>query len=109
MLGGCPCFSFNSASLDVDPPDSITITAPVTTSGGNVSLVANNGVTLSGANADVTTGGGTFTVDADSDDNGTGTYSQNDAGSAVVQIKFALIGFVRICRPARHLFIINPH
>ncbi len=56
---------------------------PINSAGGPVSLVANNGVTLSGADADVTTGGATFTVDADADDDGIGTYSSDDADSLV--------------------------
>ncbi len=48
--------------------------------GGNVSLTAANGVTLAAGN--VTTGGGTFNINADSDANGAGTYLQN-AGSGV--------------------------
>ena len=45
-------------------------------------LTAVDGVTLNGANGDVTTTS-TYTVNADSNTDGTGTYSQNNAGSAV--------------------------
>ncbi len=72
-----------SGGLDIDPPDTITVIAPINSAGGPVNLEANNGVTLSGAAADVTTGGGTFTVDADSDNDGIGAYSQDNADSAV--------------------------
>ena len=63
--------------------DVINVSAALTTGGGNVSLTATGNVTLSGANADVTTGGGTFTVEADSDDDLVGTFTSNNAGSAV--------------------------
>ncbi len=49
----------------------------------NIVINAHNGVLLSGANADVTTGDGSFTVNADIDANGTGTFTSGDAGSAV--------------------------
>ncbi|MDA1016747.1 MAG: hypothetical protein O3A00_20105, partial [Planctomycetota bacterium] len=65
-----------SAGLSVVTAGNILLnSSPITTSGGDVSLIASNGVTLSGAAADVTTGGGMFTVDADSDDNGSGTFT----------------------------------
>jgi len=72
-----------AGGLDIDPPDTITVSAPINSAGGPVNLEANNGVTLSGAAADVTTAGGTYTVDSDADDDGIGTYEQDDAGSAV--------------------------
>ncbi len=56
---------------------------PITTNGGQVVLNAPDGITLSAANADVATGGGAFTVNADTDADGTGTYSQSNSGSAV--------------------------
>ncbi len=61
---------------------SITANDAVTSGSGAISLTAANGITLSGANADVTTTGA-YTANADSDSNGTGVYSQNNAGSAV--------------------------
>ncbi|MBT3374776.1 MAG: hypothetical protein HN406_04215, partial [Lentisphaerae bacterium] len=61
----------------------LILNAGITATGGNVALSATDDVTLSGADADVTTGGGAFTVDADSDGDGTGAYTQDDGGSAV--------------------------
>ena len=72
----------NVGALDIDPPGSITITAAVTGT-SSVNLEANNGITLSGANADITTSGGTVTIDADADNNGTGTFTSNNAGRAI--------------------------
>ncbi|MCA9043407.1 MAG: choice-of-anchor D domain-containing protein [Planctomycetaceae bacterium] len=75
--------ALNASSLNIDPPDTITVSGPITTSGGPVNLEANNGVTLSGANADITTGGGALTIDADADIDGTGAFTQDNAGSAI--------------------------
>ena len=63
--------------------DQIEQSANLTTDGGDVTYSANNGVTLSGAAADVDTGGGTFAVDADSDDDGLGSFHQADVGSVI--------------------------
>ena len=64
--------------------DNVSIAAPLTTSGtGNITLVSTSGITLSGANADITTSGGTVTIDADANDDGTGTLTQDEAGSAI--------------------------
>ncbi|MGZ0170476.1 MAG: beta strand repeat-containing protein, partial [Planctomycetales bacterium] len=74
------------AVVDVTAADgSITVQGVLDTSNNSsdVNLTATAGVLLDGAGADVTTGGGNFTVDADSNSDGTGTYSQDDAGSAV--------------------------
>ncbi|HEV8530022.1 MAG TPA: filamentous hemagglutinin N-terminal domain-containing protein, partial [Methylomirabilota bacterium] len=61
---------------------SITANETITSGSGAINLTAANGITLSGANADVTTTGA-YTANADSDSNGTGVYSQNNVGSAV--------------------------
>jgi len=71
-----------SGGLDIDPPGTITINAPIN-SMGPVNLEANDGVTLSGAAADVSISGATFTVDADVNDDGTGTFTTNDSGIAI--------------------------
>ncbi len=63
--------------------EDVTISAAISTSGGKVTISANDDVILSGAAADVTTGGGTYTVNANSDGDANGTYTQNNAGSAV--------------------------
>ena len=92
VLGGDDTVTVNSvqAALSgdftisaIDGSDSITISGPITTGGGAVNLQASNGVTLSGANADITTSGGAVTIDADADDDGTGTFTSNDAGSEI--------------------------
>ncbi|MFT5095439.1 MAG: hypothetical protein ACI93T_004286, partial [Porticoccaceae bacterium] len=54
-----------------------------TTAGSDITLTATSGLLLDGANADVASGGGSFTVDADSNGDNTGSYEQNDAGSTV--------------------------
>ncbi|MDA1017307.1 MAG: hypothetical protein O3A00_22975, partial [Planctomycetota bacterium] len=74
-----------SGGFDIDLPESITVNAPINSNGGPVSLKANNGVTLSAADTDIITGGGTFTVDADSDDNGSGTFSGAGAFSLGIE------------------------
>jgi len=74
--------SFANKSLAITT-SSISISGPVTTGGGSVSLSAANGVTFSGASGDLSTGGGTLTINADSDADGVGTYTQDNAGSAV--------------------------
>ncbi len=61
---------------------SITLGSSLASGSGAVALSVPNGITLSGAGADVTTTG-TYTVNADSDASGAGVYSQNNAGSAV--------------------------
>ncbi|MCY2964401.1 MAG: YDG domain-containing protein, partial [Planctomycetota bacterium] len=75
--------SATNAAISISTTGSLTANEPIASAGGAVNLTAANGVTLSGAAADVTTGGGAFTVNADSDANGTGNYSQDNAGSAV--------------------------
>ncbi|MBI2194502.1 MAG: filamentous hemagglutinin N-terminal domain-containing protein, partial [Planctomycetes bacterium] len=62
---------------------SLTFADAIATAGGNVTINAQDGVTFSVAASDVTTGGGLFTVNADVDADGAGTYSQSVAGSAV--------------------------
>jgi filamentous hemagglutinin family protein len=61
---------------------SITTNAALISGTGAIVLNARNGITLSGANADITTTGA-YTASADADANGTGAYTQNHAGSAV--------------------------
>ena len=61
---------------------SVTVSNAISSGTGAIALTAANGITLSGANADVTTTGA-YTANADSDSNGTGAYAQNNAGSAV--------------------------
>ncbi|MBM83138.1 MAG: hypothetical protein CMJ78_21460, partial [Planctomycetaceae bacterium] len=63
---------------------SITATKKIgnTNAAGDVMLSATNGVTLSTADGDITTTGA-YTVNADSDGNNSGTYTQDDAGAAV--------------------------
>ena len=75
--------SATNAVISVTAASSVTVAEAITSAGGDVSLSATEHITLSGGGTDVTTGGGSYTVDADSDDNGTGNYTQSDAGSAV--------------------------
>ena len=67
----------------------IDVTGLLGTVGGHVTLTAGDGVTLTGAAADVSTS--IFTVNADSDDDGSGTYAQSDAGSAVSALSASII------------------
>jgi len=75
--------SASNAEISITATGTLTITEAVNSGGGDVALTASEGVTLTGAAADVVTNGGTFTVDADSNDDASGSYSQDDAGSAV--------------------------
>lgn len=75
--------STTNAPISISSTASITVTELISSGGGNVTLTAANGVTLSGFDGDVTTGGGSFTANADSDANGTGTFVSNHTGSAV--------------------------
>ncbi|MDA1016333.1 MAG: autotransporter-associated beta strand repeat-containing protein, partial [Planctomycetota bacterium] len=83
--GGSDTVSFSGAinlmSKDLlVTSDAITISQSI--SAGNVSLQSSNGVALTGANADLSVTG-TFTVDADTDDSGTGNFVLDNAGSSV--------------------------
>ncbi len=49
----------------------------------NIFMNVHNGVLLSGADADVVTGGGSFTINADSDSDGTGTFNLDNASGSV--------------------------
>ncbi|MCG3175158.1 MAG: hypothetical protein MOGMAGMI_00080 [Candidatus Omnitrophica bacterium] len=73
--------SATAGDIAVTANDVLTVSSTVN-AGGDIALQSGGGVTLSGANADITAGGD-YTVDADTDANGTGTYTQNNAGSAV--------------------------
>ncbi len=75
--------SATNAAISVTAASDITVTEAISSGGGSVSLTATSGVTLSGVNGDVTTGGGSFTVNSDSDTNGSGSFTSDDAGSAV--------------------------
>ncbi|MBL8265847.1 beta strand repeat-containing protein [Steroidobacter sp.] len=60
----------------------VTIGAGLTSGSGALNLSAANGVTLSGATAQLSTTGA-YTVNADSDANGTGVYTHNNASASV--------------------------
>ena len=75
--------SASNADISITATGTLTITEAVSSGGGNVALTASNGVTLTGAAADVITNGGAYTVDADSNDDASGSYAQDDADSAV--------------------------
>ena len=82
-IGATNGVSTTNSEINIATTGALTVSESVSSTGGDVVLTASNGVTLSGVDADVATGGGTFTVDADSNSDGTGTYSQDDVGSAV--------------------------
>ncbi len=64
--------------------DTITATAAMSVNGaGTVSLSAAAGISLTAAESDISTVGGTITINADNDANNTGDWVQSDAGSAV--------------------------
>ncbi len=65
------------------PTSFIMVSNKISTEGGKVSLHAANGITLDHADADVSTLGGEFSADANTDSNNTGTFLQSDAGSVV--------------------------
>jgi hypothetical protein len=83
-VGVNAAINVGAGGFNIDPPDTVTIAAAINSNGGPVSIEANNGVTLTGATADVNTGGGAFTVDADADNDNTGAFSINDASGTVV-------------------------
>jgi len=73
------------ASVSLTAERDIVISNPLTDTSGNgfnLSLTAGRDILLSGPSGDISNNG-TYTVDADSDNNGTGSYSQNHAGSVV--------------------------
>ncbi len=55
----------------------------ILTTGGNVKLLATNGITLDNVNSDITTAGGKLTAGADSDASGNGTFNQSNTGSVI--------------------------
>ena len=69
-----------AGGLDIDAPDTITVDASINSAGGDVSMTATGDIRISDA---VDSGGGNLTVDADADNDGTGNFTTNDAGSAV--------------------------
>ena len=72
--------SLSGAHLTVTA-DTIDVNGGISTSGGNVGLTATDGVTVQAA---IDTGGGEVTVDADSDDDGTGTFTLDAGGDNFV-------------------------
>jgi len=65
--------------------DAIKVTGAVNTGGGNVRLTASGGVRLEAA---VDTGGGALSLDADSDENGSGTFKSLAIGSVSGNVAF---------------------
>ena len=68
----------NGEPISVTSTGSITVVQGITSRGGDVSLTAANGITIDGVPVDTAQfdgSGGDFTADADSDNNGTGTFS----------------------------------
>jgi len=82
-IGATSGVSASNAGISIAAASSITVTEPISSGGGSVSLVATEHVTLSGSSADVATAGGTLAVSADSDGDGIGKFHQDDADSAV--------------------------
>ena len=68
----------NSGSVSFSG-QTVNVADAISTANAPISLTASDGVTLNGTSADVTTGGGMFTVDADSDSNGSGDFTSDDA------------------------------
>lgn len=59
-----------------DSSGSLSVNQAISSGSGNLTLRANNGVSLAGSAADVTMTGGTYTINADFDSSGVGTYTQ---------------------------------
>ena len=84
----------SSGTLTLSTGKSLTLTANnsniniqraiIASGAGTITLTAPNGVSLSDSAADITTAGGALIIDADTDQNNTGTYSQTNAGASVV-------------------------
>jgi len=72
-----------TADADASGAGAITVNNALTANGGAVSLAAATGITLAGANADIATGGGIATFNADSDGNNTGSFTIDNAGGSV--------------------------
>ena len=70
--GGLSGVMTTNAAIDISAASEITVDEPIDSGGADVLLTATSGVTLNDA---VNTAGGDFTVDADSDDDGSGTLS----------------------------------
>ncbi len=78
--------TLNSGGKNVDltaTKDTVTVGKTLTTGGGNLTLNAADDVVLSNANSDITTSGGSYTVDANTDGDSNGDYRQTNAGSSV--------------------------
>ena len=68
----------NGEDAAVSSTGSIAVVQQIRTNGGNVNLTAANGILINGVPVDTTaadSSGGRFTADADSDNNGTGTFA----------------------------------
>ncbi len=65
------------------PTSFITVSNKISTEGGKVTLLAANGITLDHADADISTLGGEFFANANTDGNNTGTFLQSDPGSVI--------------------------
>lgn len=63
----------NNGGVSVTSTGSITVLQPIFTNGGDVSLTAASGIAINGVPID--TAGGQFTADADSNNDGSGTFS----------------------------------
>tara|TARA_R110002072_G_scaffold303130_1_gene494991 strand:- start:32 stop:4702 length:4671 start_codon:yes stop_codon:yes gene_type:complete len=64
--------------------DNVTINSGITVAdAGTITLVSTGGITLNGANADITTAGGTILIDARDVPATTGNLVQNNAGSTI--------------------------
>lgn len=73
-----------TGDIEITSPDSfITVSNKISTEGGKLSLLAGNGITFDHADADVTTGGGEFLANANTNDDNSGTFLQSDAGSVI--------------------------
>ncbi|NQV25070.1 MAG: FG-GAP repeat protein, partial [Rhodopirellula sp.] len=75
-IGNASGLTATTGDIEVSSGGSLTVYEAVTSGGGNVVLGAAGNVILEGENADVTTNGGDFTVNADSDADGFGAFIQ---------------------------------
>ena len=63
-----------AGGLDIDPPDTINVSAPINSAGGPINLTANNNI-IADANGDVATSGGLVTLTPNADGVGGGSIS----------------------------------
>jgi|GEM_PF-1593225 len=89
VVGGAEALSQNK-NFDFITGNDVTFQTNAFSTSGNIVVSASDYINLTGANADITSTGGTITLAADADSSGSGNFVQNDAGSAVTTTNKAI-------------------